>query len=149
MVKYIDILKAIQDKLTTKFPTIKIVSESDVEEKIIRPSFMVMLDGIKAEDFMSSSIDKTMTARIFYFSTVAEKNKLENLKMIDSLEELFLENNNLELNDFNIPIGEYSIEIPDKVLEYSFELNFNQSYERDYSDIENMEDIELNIIKED
>jgi hypothetical protein len=129
MVKYADILKAINDKIKSKFPAIEIVSESDIEEKIIRPSFMVMLDGIKAEDFMSVCADKEMTARIHYFSTKAEKNKLENLKMLDDLEDLFL-NRTLELSNFNINVEDYDVNFPDKVLEYSFNLSFSEDYER-------------------
>ena len=127
MVKYTDILKAINDKIKAKFPAIKIVSESDVEEKIIRPSFMVMLDGIKAEDFMSVCADKEMTARIHYFSTTAEKNKLENLKTLEDLEDLFL-NRTIEMTDFNISIEDYDVNFPDKVLEYSFNIKFNLRY---------------------
>ena len=129
MVKYIDIIKAINDKIKTKFPAIEIVSESDVEEKIIRPSFMTMLDGIKAEDFMSVCADKEMTARIHYFSTKAEKNKLENMKTLDELENLFL-NRTLELPDFRIGIEDYDVNFPDKVLEYSFNISFSEDYER-------------------
>lgn len=129
MVKYADILKAINDKIKSKFPAVEIVSESDVEEKIIRPSFMVMLDGIKVEDFMSVCADKEMAARIHYFSTKAEKNKLENLRVLDDLEDLFL-NRTLELPDFRIGIEDYDVNFPDKVLEYSFNLSFSEDYER-------------------
>lgn len=147
MVKYTDILKAINDKIKAKFPEIKIVSESDVEEKIIRPSFMVMLDGIKAEDFMSVCADKEMTARIHYFSTTAEKNKLENLKTLEDLEDLFL-NRTLEMPDFNISIEDYDVNFPDKALEYSFNIKFSQDYERVDTTTELIEEIEVNINKE-
>ena len=148
MVKYTDIFKAFREKLEEKFIDIPIVSESDVTEKIVRPSFMLVLDDIKAEDFMSECADKSLTARIYYFSTTAEKNKLENLKMIDELEELFL-NKNITANDFNIGIEDYDINMPDKVLEYSMNVTFSERYNRVDTETENMEEIEVNIHKED
>ena len=123
MVKYTDILKAVNDKLTAKFPAIKIVSESDVEEKIIRPSFMTMLDGIKATDFMSVCADKEMTVRIYYFSKT-EKNKLENLKMLESLEESFLVDGLIKAGDFNISVQDIDVNFPDKVLEFNMDISF-------------------------
>ena len=152
MVKYTDILKAVNDRIKSKFPKIPILSESDVEEKIIRPSFMTTLDGIKAEDFMTRSVDKDQTVYIYYFSTKRDKNKIENLDMIDSLTELFVENNLLKIQtenyDFNIEIyNEVEFEIVDKVLQCSFELPFNEDYSR-VDNAELMEEIEFNIKKE-
>ena len=147
MVKYTDILKAVQNKLISKFPDIEIVSESDVEEKIVRPSFMVALDGIKATDFMGVCADKEMTLRVFYFSTKAENNKLENLKMLEELEDLFL-NRTLNLPNFSIGIEDYDVSFPDKVLEYSMDITFSQDYIIDDKETELMEDIQINIMKE-
>lgn len=147
MVKYTDILKAVQDKLKSKFSDIEIVSESDVEEKIVRPSFMVALDGIKATDFMGVCADREMTIRIYYFSTIAEKNKLENLKKLEELEDLFL-NCTLELPNFSLEIEDYDVNFPDKVLEYSMDISFSQNYEREDTTTELMEDIQINLMKE-
>ena len=69
LVKYFAILQAVNNKLKAKFPEIKILAESDVEEKIIRPSFMTMLDNIEHEDFMNVGVDKSVKLRIYYFST--------------------------------------------------------------------------------
>ena len=143
MVKYTDILKAVNSKLSSKFPTIKIVSESDVAEKIIRPSFMTMIDNIKQEDFMLSSMDKDLTIRIYCFSTERDKNKIENLNMIDSLNELFVEDGQLQLENFNIGIEETTADIVDKVLSYSFDISFNEDYEKDYSNVGDMEELGL------
>ena len=143
MVKYTDILKAVNNKLLSKFPAIKIVSESDVAEKIIRPSFMTMIDNIKQEDFMLSSMDKDLTIRIYCFSTERDKNKIENLNMIDSLNELFVEDGQLQLENFNIGIEETTADIVDKVLSYSFDISFNEDYEKDYSNVGDMEELGL------
>lgn len=149
MVKYYAILKAVNDKLTANFPTIPVVSESDVEEKIIRPSFMTTLDNIEPKDFMNYSVDKNLKVRIFYFACTRDKNKLENLKMLDSLDAVFLEDNNLNVDNFNISIGRINVDINEsKVLEYNFELAFSENYERDDSDTENMEDMHLTIKEE-
>ena len=145
MVKYTDILKAVNSKLSSKFPTIKIVSESDVAEKIIRPSFMTMIDNIKQEDFMLSSMDKDLTIRIYCFSTERDKNKIENLNMIDSLNELFVEDGQLQLENFNIGIEETTADIVDKVLSYSFDISFNEDYEKDYSNVGDMEELGLDV----
>ncbi len=145
MVKYTDILKAVNNKLLSKFPAIKIVSESDVAEKIIRPSFMTMIDNIKQEDFMLSSMDKDLTIRIYCFSTERDKNKIENLNMIDSLNELFVEDGQLQLENFNIGIEETTADIVDKVLSYSFDISFNEDYEKDYSNVGDMEELGLDV----
>jgi len=144
MIKYIDILKAVNEKIQSKFPAIEILSESDVEEKIVRPSFMTTLDNIKASDFMTKSIDKNQTVRIYYFATKKDKNKIENLNMIDSLTEIFIENNLIKINDnFNIEIYEdVEFDIVDKVLHCYFDISFNEDYER-VDNVENMEEIEM------
>lgn len=149
MVKYIDIIKAINDKIKTKFPAIQILSESDVEEKIARPSFMTMLDGIKQKDFQTVSIEKEMTARIYYFASNKDKNKIENLNMIDSLDELFLEDNQITANNFNISIEEADAEVIDKVLHYNFDISFSQDYDIDKNiNVEVMDEIHLEMVKE-
>ncbi|MGB6129673.1 MAG: DUF6838 family protein [Psychrilyobacter sp.] len=140
---YIKLLKAIDKKLKTRF-SLPILSSSDVEEKIIRPSFMVELDNIGSSDFMSVSQDKKTTVRIHYFSSKKDKNKIENLNMIDSLNELFVEDSILKVEEgFNLDIdSDIDIDIVDKVLQYSFDIEFSQLYNK----VDNVEMMgELNI----
>lgn len=140
---YIKILNAVNKKLKTKFG-LPILSSSDVEEKIIRPSFMVELDNIGSNDFMAVSQDKEMTARIHYFSSHKDKNKIENLNMIDSLDKLFVKDSILKVEDgFNLDIdSDIDVDIVDKVLQYSFDIEFSQLYDR----VDNVEMMgELNI----
>ena len=146
MVKYIDILKAINKLLEDNFSNVPILSEKDVEEKIIRPSFMVSMDNISSNNFMNAVIDKSVTIRIYYFPSNKYKYKIENLNMIDNLNELFVENDILKLENFNILInGEISTDVVQSVLNYNFDIEFSENIIRDYSGIENMEDLETNI----
>lgn len=140
---YIKILDAVNKKLKTRF-SLPIVSSSDVEEKIVRPSFMVELDNMGSSDFMSVSQDKKMTVRIHYFSSKKDKNKIENLNMIDSLDELFVEDSILKVEEgFNLDIdSDIDIDIVDKVLQYSFDIEFSKLYNK----VDNVEMMgELNI----
>lgn len=140
---YIKILNAVNKKLKTRFG-LPILSSSDVEEKIVRPSFMVELDNMGSSDFMSVSQDKEMTVRIHYFSSEKDKNKIENLNMIDSLDELFVKDSILKVEEgFNLDIdSDIDIDIVDKVLQYSFDIEFSQLYDR----VDNVEMMgELNI----
>lgn len=140
---YIKILNAVNKKLKTRFG-LPILSSSDVEEKIIRPSFMVELDNMGSSDFMSASQNKEMTVRIHYFSSKKDKNKIENLSIIDSLDELFVKDSILKVEEgFNLDIdSDIDIDIVDKVLQYSFDIEFSQLYDR----VDNVEMMgELNI----
>lgn len=140
---YIKISKAVNRKLKTRFG-LPILSSGDVEEKITRPSFMVELDNMGSSDFMSVSQDKKMTVRIHYFSSNKDKNKLENLSMIDSLDELFVKDSILKVEEgFSLDVdSDIDIDIVDKVLQYSFDIEFSELYDR----VDNVEMIgELNI----
>lgn len=128
---YIKILNAVNKKLKTRFG-LQILSSGDVEEKITRPSFMVELDNMGSSDFMSVSQDKKMTVRIHYFSSDKNKNKIENLNMIDSLDELFVKDSILKVEEgFNLDIdSDIDADIVDKVLQYSFDIEFSELYDR-------------------
>ena len=149
MVKYTEILKAVNEKIKSKFPAIPILSQSDVSEKIIRPSFMTMLDNIDTENFTFDTADKECKVIIHYFASDKDKNKIENLNMIDDLEELFLENNQLEIvksngKKFLIGIEEAESETVDKVLNFSFDLEFSDEWIRPDNDgVGKMEDLNI------
>ena len=146
MVKYIDILKAINKVLENNFSNVPILSEKDVEEKIIRPSFMVSMDNISSNNFMNAVIDKSVTIRIYYFPSNKYKYKIENLNMIDRLNELFVENEILKLENFSMLLSsEISTDMVQSVLNYNFEIEFSENIIRDYPNVEIMEDLETNI----
>ncbi|MBZ9635500.1 DUF6838 family protein [Clostridium sp. FP1] len=147
IVKYTDIITAINKKLITKFPSIKLMSESDVTEKIVRPSFFVSLDNLKTNKFCDSALDKNITIRIYYYPKDDKKNKIENLNMIDSLNEIFIEDNIIKINeDFNIEIfDEVEADVIDKIVHYYFNVFTSEEIITNEDDIEMMEELEINI----
>ncbi|MBW9154862.1 phage tail terminator family protein [Clostridium tagluense] len=147
IVKYTDISTAISRKIIAKFPTIKLMSESDVSEKIIRPSFFISLDNLKANKFCDSALDKNITIRIYYYPTDAKKNKIENLNIIDELNEIFVENNIIKVNEnFNIEIfDEVEADVIDKIVHYYFNVFTSEEIITNEDDIEMMEELEINI----
>ncbi|WP_148097591.1 phage tail terminator family protein [Clostridium tagluense] len=145
IVKYTDIITAINKKLLGKFPSIKLMSESDITEKIVRPSFFVSLDNLKSNKFCDSALDKKITIRIYYYPKDDKKNKIENLNMIDSLNEIFVEDNIIKINeDFNIEIfDEVEIDIVDKVVHFYFNIFTSENIVVNEGDIEMMEELEF------
>lgn len=143
IVKYIDIHKAIVSRIKTKFPNI--VFSKDIEKGITRPSFFIDFDNIKVSDFMNEAQDKSLTVRIYYFSTTVDGNKIELLKMYDDLIDLLL-NDNLIVVDENIKfeVEELEISVVDKVLHCYFDVRISEEYNR----IDNtpvIEDLEVRI----
>ena len=144
MVKYTEIHKAIVDKLRGKFSTIKITSE-DVTEGIVRPSFFVSFDEIKSSDFMNTSLDRNMTVRIYYFSTKIDKNKFELLKIQDDLNDLFLEDNIIEIDKYtSVEVHDLDFDVIDKVLHIYFDIALSEDYNR-VDDVELMDNLEVDI----
>ncbi len=143
MIKNTDILSAINLKIKSKFTDIPILSESDVKERIVRPSFMTTLDNLKTSDFMSESLDREMTIKLYYFPTDRDKNKIELLNMIDDLYDLFLQDNIINIDtDFAVEVEELEVEIIDKVLHCYFDLMMSEDYNRE-DNTPNMEDLQF------
>lgn len=108
MIKCTDVIKAVVSRVNKSFPDIKFISD-DVKEGFFRPSFRVVIDNLRESNFMDFSRERAFTIRLYYFAKDKERNKIENLDMIDSLSELFIDNGALQIND------EYSIEIVEDV----------------------------------
>ncbi|WIF95124.1 phage tail terminator family protein [Caminicella sporogenes] len=143
MVKYADINKAIVSKLKNKFKNIEIVS-TDMNEGIIRPSFFIDFDDMKSNDFMGEMIDREITVRIYYFSSDRYKNKIELLNMQDELNDLFMQNNIIEIDEFTkVEIEELEFNIVDKVLHCYFNIMLSEDYDRYDNDVEIMEDLQF------
>ena len=141
MTKYEDILASVVSKLEARFSEITIES-NDVEEGFDRPSFFTSLDGISSSDFMDVSVDRNMTARIIYFPTHKTKNQVELLSMMDSLDELFLRENIIKIDeDVSIEVEQVDLKIVSKVLHCSFKIVLCEDYERPVAEF-NMEDLE-------
>lgn len=142
MVKYTDIHKAIVDKLKSKFAGVEITS-NDVSEGFSRPSFFISFDNMKASDFMGEALDRELTIRIYYFSKDRDKNKIELLNMQDELNELFLQDNIVQVDaNTKIEIEELEFDVVDKVLHCYFDIKLSEDYER-IDSLPNMEELHV------
>lgn len=140
MVKYTDIHRSIVEKLdATGIDT----TSKDVSEGFDRPSFFISLDNVKANDFMREALDREITVRIYYFSSEIDNNRIELLNMQDKLNELFLEDNLIRVNEYmNIEIDELEFNIIDKVLHCYFDIRLCENYNR-IDDRPYMEELEI------
>lgn len=128
LVKYTEIHKAIVEKLnSTGIDT----TGKDVSEGFDRPSFFMSFDNVKASDFMREALDREITVRIYYFSTTVDNNKIELLNMQDKLNEIFLEDNLVKVNEYmNIEVDELEFNVIDKVLHCYFDIRLCENYNR-------------------
>ena len=143
MVTYTSIIKAINEKIKTSFPTIHL-DASDIAEKILRPSFRTSIDAISTSNFMNVSQDRQITIRIYYFPTDKNKYRIEMLDVQDKLEQAFIDDNIITTDEgFIIEIFESSFDLIDGVLHFYFDIQLSEDYNR-INDTENMEDITIN-----
>lgn len=125
MIKLTEINKSINNTIKnalidTEFATVPIVAE-DLSEPIIRPSFKIGIENSSNGKFNLNCREKTLTVRVYFFSSDVRKYKIENMKMQDLIENAFL--NGLEITEeFYVPIEEVESEISDTVLICSFDL---------------------------
>lgn len=142
MVKYTEISRAIVERLENN-TNIEILS---VDEGITRPSFFVLFDNVKASDFMRETLDREITVRIYYFSSTVDNNEIELLNMQDKLNEIFLEDNLIRVNEYmNIEIDGLEFNVTDKVLHCYFDLRLSENYDRSKHDADKpyMEELEI------
>jgi hypothetical protein len=131
MVKFEKILSSVILKLRTGIPGI-IVQSNNIEEGFSRPSFFVQLDNIKIEDLMKKVQERKMTIRIIYFPTDKNKNQLELLRMMDSLNESFVVDNILEIDDdTSTSIQSVDLDKTDDVLHFDFDIELTEMYTRE------------------
>lgn len=136
------IIVAIKKKLEKNFKEVKVQSQ-DIEEGFLRPSFFIELDNIKIEDFMKKLQEKNITVRITYFPSDPIGNQVENLKVLDKLNEIFLEDNILELEEnFATEINEVEADIVGRLVHYNFDLFLSEEYIRNINK-EIIEEIEI------
>lgn len=140
MLSLTTIKKAINDKIALKFPSIEILS-NDVKEGFGRPSFFVKLDNI-TKDSRLYTTQKSITVRIYYFSSNRYKNDIENMEKSDALEEIF--NLNFVAGGKTITINETRSNVIDGVLEFEFDFDYQDSnYVEDDSEL--MEELINNV----
>lgn len=128
IVKYKDIHKAISDKIKVKYP--EMAFSTDAKEGIVKPSFFVSMGNLTAKDFNNEAMDRNITARIYYFPKT--NTRLELMEIIDNLNELFIEENVIRVNNkFAFEIFEdIEMEILDDVLHYYIPIFISEDYNR-------------------
>lgn len=118
----------------------------DVDEGINRPSFFMSFDNIKASDFMREALDREVTVRIYYFSSTIDNNEIELLNIQDKLNEIFLEDNLIKVNEYmNVEVDELEFNVIDKVLHCYFDIRLSENYDRSKYDADKpyMEELEI------
>lgn len=148
MTKYKDILEALFKYLRSVSGEIEVQTQ-DVEEGFPRPSFFIELDNIKVNDFMKTSKIRDITVRIIYFPKDKHKNQVELLDMQELLEELFIENNYVEVLPETEERESVMVEINDakfnetkNILQFQFDINLDEYYIRENNN-EKMENLEI------
>ncbi|UUV17372.1 hypothetical protein NRK67_00600 [Fusobacteria bacterium ZRK30] len=149
MTKYKDILAALVKYLETLPGEVEIQSQ-DIEEGFSRPSFFIELDNIKVDDFMKTSKIRDLTVRIIYFPKDKHINQVELLDMQESLEELFIENNYIEILPETEDREAVLVEVENakfnenkNILQFQFDINLDEYYIRE-DNYEKMENLEIN-----
>jgi hypothetical protein len=123
MIGYVDLKRAVVDKLKSKLPEISVVAE-EIRSGFTKPAFFVQLLPIFDNTFDLYS-EKLVTIIIHFFSK--EKTELANLEMLDRLSEFF--KNKLAVRDRVITLAEKRHEIIDNVLQFKFDLWLTEAFE--------------------
>ncbi|MBP2027402.1 hypothetical protein J2Z35_001196 [Acetoanaerobium pronyense] len=145
MIKYTDILKAINAKIKEAFPD-KEIQSKDITEGFERPSFFIDFSNMAASEMMNYFRNRVTTIVIYYFPSDRYKNRIEILGIQDKLEEIFLDM--LKVNeDFIITINETEANIVDGILQFSFDLETVEQIERE-SPEPLIEELDIEIRKE-
>ena len=145
MIKYTDILEAINTKINEAFPDIEIQSK-DITEGFARPSFFVEFSRISASEMMNFYKNRVITVIIYYFPSSRYKNRIEILEKQDKLEDIFLDM--LQVNEsFVITINETETNIVDGGLQFSFDLETVEQLERETPE-PLIEELDMEIRKE-
>lgn len=134
------ITKSITDMIISSFPGIGVQS-SDVKEGFKRPSFFAEIVNV-GSDTKQFVVDRSMTARIYYFPESRHDYSLEIMDMVDGLDSTF--NLSMVVVDRVVTINETRSQTIDGVLEFEFDFEFTDSIQTDNDD-DLMEDLELNV----
>jgi len=147
MTKYKDILVALVKRLEILPGGIEVETQ-DVEEGFSRPSFFIELDNIKVNDFMKTSKIRDLTVRIIYFPTDKHINQVELLDMQELLEELFIEDNYVEIlpeteerEAVMVEVNNAKFNKNKDILQFQFDIDLDEYYvrENNYEKMENLE----------
>ena len=131
MIKLSQLLIAINKNLKSNFKDIKVDSK-DLEERFDRPSFRTSIDGLRTSAFGTTFKERRFTVRVYYFPKDKNNARLEKIKIIEGLEDSFLQS--LFITEkFVIPIEELHFEETDGVLVMDFD---TVTFERIYNDLD-------------
>ena len=125
MITLLEMNKAINNKIEhaladSGFKTVPIIA-GDLSEPIVRPSLKVFLEDGTAGKFNSCMKERTLTVRVYFFSTDLKKYKIENTKVQDLIENEFL--TPIKVTDtFYIDVDEVEANTSDTVLICSFNI---------------------------
>lgn len=87
----------------------------------LKPAFFIQIIPISNDTGINMQ-ERVITVNIHYFSK--EKTDIDNLKMIDKLNNLFI--NQIKVGDRTLTIYEKREELEDNVLQYKFDLRFTE-----------------------
>ena len=104
----------------TRFSDVPII-DADITEPIIRPSIKFKIENADIGNFNSSSTEKNVEVRIYFFATDRVKTTFENDEMQDILSAGLLEGIYVE-EDFYIPIDDIECTVSDGVLIITIDL---------------------------
>lgn len=140
---------AVVSKLRAVFPTTPVISQ-DVEKGFVQPSFTVRFEDYQPEQ-IQESLEQAMNIRIFYFPNFDDPDmSVEVMDKTFEIPRAF--GNKLYVADRALNINEPDVIEIDGILEYSFNLLFEQyDAENDaeaHPDAEVMQDLYIQIKKE-
>lgn len=130
MLSLVTLKKALVE--TLKPLNINIIA-NEIRSGFEKPAFFISLIPISNDTGINMQ-EKVITVNIHYFSK--EKTDIDNLKMIDKLNDLFI--NQIKVGDRTLTIYEKREELEDNVLQYKFDLRFTEAIK-----ISNDDDFEL------
>lgn len=141
MITFAKIKKAVNDKLKETFNIP--VNSNDIKEGFKRPSFFIEFDEPKVEGLLTQ-VEKSTIIRIYYFPTNQNESSIEIIGMMDLLPNAF--DMKLTVEDRQLDIFEPNFTISDGVLQFEFDLMFQDGRYEDES-AELMQELDIDIQK--
>lgn len=142
MITFENIRATVTKNLKANFNGLKVSSKS-VSKGFTRPSFKVELDNVKREGYLTQ-VEKSCTVRIFYFPTTENENAIELLDVQEALGNVF--DLKFSVDDRHLDIVEPNFDEIDGVLQFEFDISFEDKREIGYGEIDNpglMQELEL------
>ena len=144
MITLVDLKKAVNDILKSKFEPLIPVIAQDVEKGFQRPSFTTEITEPKIET-LESQIEISCTVTIYYFSDLKDTEK--SISVLDMQWQLpILFGNKLKVANRALDIIEPSSDYGDGILVFEFDILFYQGIEDSQeSTAEMMQELHINL----